>query len=108
MPYSLDNANNYACPSPPTDQQPEEEQQQGQGQGDRLPHDWIALIERGGGCAFADKVRAAQHKGANAVVVGNSARYLDSTGSLLISMWSVRHISSQVSLCVRVWGAALM
>ncbi|KAJ9477500.1 RING-type domain-containing protein [Pseudozyma hubeiensis] len=36
------------------------------------PHDWIALVERGGGCGFADKVRVAQELGAVAVVVGDA------------------------------------
>ncbi|EST06173.1 Zinc finger, RING-type [Kalmanozyma brasiliensis GHG001] len=36
------------------------------------PHNWIALVERGGGCGFADKVRVAQQLGAVAVVVGDS------------------------------------
>lgn len=37
------------------------------------PHNWIALVERGGGCGFADKVRVAQELGAVAVVVGDAA-----------------------------------
>ena len=36
------------------------------------PHNWIALVERGGGCGFADKVRVAQELGAVAVVVGDA------------------------------------
>lgn len=36
------------------------------------PSDWIALVERGGGCAFAAKVRVAQALGAIAVVVGDA------------------------------------
>ncbi len=36
------------------------------------PHNWIALVERGGGCGFADKVRVAQDLGAVAVVVGDA------------------------------------
>lgn len=36
------------------------------------PHNWIALVERGGGCGFADKVRVAQALGAVAVVVGDA------------------------------------
>ena len=36
------------------------------------PKDWIALVERGGGCGFADKVRVAQALGAIAVVVGDA------------------------------------
>ncbi|SNX82628.1 uncharacterized protein MEPE_01334 [Melanopsichium pennsylvanicum] len=35
-------------------------------------HNWIALVERGGGCGFADKVRVAQELGAVAVVVGDA------------------------------------
>jgi hypothetical protein len=34
------------------------------------PRNWIALIERGGNCSFASKVRVAQALGANAAVVG--------------------------------------
>ncbi|GAC72535.1 predicted E3 ubiquitin ligase [Moesziomyces antarcticus T-34] len=36
------------------------------------PHNWIALVQRGGGCGFADKVRVAQELGAIAVVVGDA------------------------------------
>ena len=36
------------------------------------PKDWIALIERGGQCSFASKVRVAQALGAEAVVVGDA------------------------------------
>lgn len=36
------------------------------------PHNWIALVERGGGCGFAEKVRVAQELGAVAVVVGDA------------------------------------
>ncbi|CDR87844.1 uncharacterized protein SPSC_03547 [Sporisorium scitamineum] len=36
------------------------------------PHNWVALVERGGGCGFADKVRVAQELGAVAVVVGDA------------------------------------
>ncbi|KAJ1034452.1 hypothetical protein NDA18_001313 [Ustilago nuda] len=36
------------------------------------PHNWIALVERGGGCGFADKARVAQDLGAVAVVVGDA------------------------------------
>lgn len=36
------------------------------------PDDWIALVERGGGCSFVDKVRLAQSLGARAVVVGDA------------------------------------
>lgn len=36
------------------------------------PHDWIALIERGGRCSFVAKVRVAQALGAKAVVVGDA------------------------------------
>lgn len=36
------------------------------------PHDWIALLERGGGCSFVSKVRVAQALGAKAVVVGDA------------------------------------
>lgn len=36
------------------------------------PRNWIALVERGGGCGFADKVRVAQELGAVAVVVGDA------------------------------------
>ncbi|KIS71344.1 uncharacterized protein UMAG_01244 [Mycosarcoma maydis] len=36
------------------------------------PQNWIALVERGGGCGFADKVRVAQELGAVAVVVGDA------------------------------------
>ncbi|KAN0060975.1 hypothetical protein ACQY0O_006709 [Thecaphora frezii] len=36
------------------------------------PQDWIALVERGGGCGFAEKVRVAQALGAIAVVVGDA------------------------------------
>ncbi|EPQ28375.1 uncharacterized protein PFL1_04202 [Pseudozyma flocculosa PF-1] len=36
------------------------------------PEDWIALVERGGGCGFAEKVRVAQTLGAIAVVVGDA------------------------------------
>lgn len=36
------------------------------------PKDWIALVERGGGCAFIAKVRVAQALGATAVVVGDA------------------------------------
>lgn len=38
------------------------------------PSDWIALIERGQ-CTFEQKVRAAQHMGAKAVIVGDSMQY---------------------------------
>lgn len=34
------------------------------------PQTWIALVERGGNCSFASKVRVAQALGASAVVVG--------------------------------------
>ena len=33
---------------------------------------WIALVERGGGCSFLDKVRWMQKSGAIAVIVGNN------------------------------------
>ncbi len=36
------------------------------------PKDWIALVERGGGCPFVEKVRTAQELGATAVVVGDA------------------------------------
>ncbi|PWZ03249.1 hypothetical protein BCV70DRAFT_139306, partial [Testicularia cyperi] len=38
----------------------------------RPPENWIALVERGGGCGFAAKVRVAQDLGAIAVVVGDA------------------------------------
>jgi hypothetical protein len=34
---------------------------------------WIALVQRGGGCNFVDKVRAMQQSGAAAVIVGDGA-----------------------------------
>ncbi|KAI8061593.1 hypothetical protein BC940DRAFT_310204 [Gongronella butleri] len=34
-------------------------------------HDWIALVQRGGGCSFADKVRAMQESQAIAVIIGD-------------------------------------
>lgn len=42
------------------------------GSAPKPPADWIALVERGGGCAFAAKVRVAQALGATAVVVGDA------------------------------------
>lgn len=38
----------------------------------RPPADWVALVERGGGCSFAAKVRVCQDLGAKAVVVGDA------------------------------------
>ncbi|CEH12386.1 Predicted E3 ubiquitin ligase [Ceraceosorus bombacis] len=38
----------------------------------RPPSDWVALVERGGGCSFAAKVRVSQALGAKAVVVGDA------------------------------------
>ncbi|XP_071613485.1 E3 ubiquitin-protein ligase RNF128 isoform X2 [Heliangelus exortis] len=32
---------------------------------------WVALIQRGGGCSFADKIRLAAERGANAAVIYN-------------------------------------
>jgi len=38
-----------------------------------IPEDgYIALVERGGGCSFSDKVRNMQKSGAKAVIVGNN------------------------------------
>ncbi|ORX85145.1 hypothetical protein BCR32DRAFT_242048 [Anaeromyces robustus] len=38
-----------------------------------IPEDgYIALVERGGGCSFSDKVRNMQRSGAKAVIVGNN------------------------------------
>lgn len=37
------------------------------------PDNWIALVERGGGCGFAAKIRVAQDLGAIAVVVGDAS-----------------------------------
>lgn len=37
------------------------------------PKNWIALVERGGGCGFAAKIRVAQDLGAIAVVVGDAS-----------------------------------
>lgn len=41
-------------------------------QSTKPPKDWIALVERGGECAFVAKVRVAQALGATAVVVGDA------------------------------------
>ncbi|KAG0197984.1 hypothetical protein BGX28_008546 [Mortierella sp. GBA30] len=35
---------------------------------------WVALVERGGGCSFADKVRNMQASGAQAVIVGDNQK----------------------------------
>lgn len=35
---------------------------------------WVALVERGGKCGFADKVRNMQASGAKAVIVGDNQR----------------------------------
>lgn len=35
---------------------------------------WVALVERGGRCGFAEKVRNMQASGAKAVIVGDNQR----------------------------------
>ncbi|XP_014810857.1 PREDICTED: E3 ubiquitin-protein ligase RNF128 isoform X1 [Calidris pugnax] len=41
------------------------------GGGDGGSSEWLALIQRGGGCTFADKIRLARLRGASAVVIYN-------------------------------------
>ncbi|KAJ7749236.1 hypothetical protein B0H14DRAFT_2405965 [Mycena olivaceomarginata] len=49
---------------------------------------WIALVQRGGGCEFVQKVREAQRLGARAVVVGGQDPELTGYPDTLVNMFS--------------------
>ncbi|KAJ6515498.1 hypothetical protein C8R45DRAFT_956696 [Mycena sanguinolenta] len=49
---------------------------------------WIALVQRGGGCEFVQKVREAQRLGARAVVVGGQDPQITGYPDTLVNMFS--------------------